>query len=124
MNNLDFTKTKDTLEIHFDAETGILLLKGESYPEDPVVFFAPLYDWIEQYIQEISKELTVNIDVNYINTSSSKCLIDFFRLLEEYSQTGGQVKINWYYEEDDEDMQETGEEFFEDLELTYKLIAY
>lgn len=124
MNNLDITKTKDTLEVHFDAETGILSLKGESYPEDPVIFFVPLYNWIKQYIHEIDKEITVNIDTNYINTSSSKCIIDLLRLLEEYFQTGGKVKVNWYYEEDDEDMEETGKEFFEDLELTYALIAY
>jgi len=48
VENLDITKTKDTLEIHFNAETGILSLKGESYPEDPAVFFTPLYNWIKQ----------------------------------------------------------------------------
>lgn len=124
MENLDIAKTKDTLEIHFDVETGILALKGGSYPEDPIEFFEPIYNWVKQYVSEIDKKMIVNIDIDYINTSSSKCIVDFLELLEEYHQADGKIKLNWYYEEDDEDMQETGEELCEDLELTYELIAY
>ncbi len=124
MENLDIAKTKDTLEIHFDAKTGIISLKGGSYPEDPIAFFEPIFDWVKQYISEVGKEMTVNIDIDYINTSSSKCIVDFLELLEGYHREGGKVKVNWYYEEEDEDMQETGEELCEDLELAYELIAY
>jgi len=50
--------------------------------------------------------------------------VDFLGLLETYHRADGEVKVNWYYEEDDEDMQETGEELFEDLDLVYELIAH
>jgi hypothetical protein len=124
LENLDIAKTKDTLEIHFDVETGILSLEGASYPENPIDFFEPIYRWIKRYTSEIGKTITVNVKINYLNTSSSKCIIDFFELLEEYHQERGVVKINWYYEEDDEDMLETGTELCEELKLTYKLIPY
>ena len=44
-------------------------------------------------------------------------------MLEEFHESGGEVSLKWFYQEDDEDMQETGEELCEDLELPYQLIA-
>ena len=124
MENLHIARKKDTLEIHFDAETGVLVLEGASYPENPIEFFDPLYAWLKQYIHEIGGALTVKITINYLNTSSSKCILDFLEILENYHVSGGEVKLDWYYEENDEDMLETGEELCEDLELSYAMIPY
>ena len=123
MEHLQIAGGKDTLAIDFHPETGVLVLEGESYSENPIDFFDLLSDWLTRYIQEIHGALTVNITISYLNTSSSKCLIDFLEMLAEYHQSKGEIKLNWYYEEDDEDMQETGEELCEDLELSYTLIS-
>lgn len=124
MENLHLARKKDTLEIHFDADTGVLALEGASYPENPIEFFDPIYAWIQQYIDEAHGPLTVTIRINYLNTSSSKCILDFLEMLESYHKAGGVVQVDWYYEEDDEDMLETGEELCEDLELSYTMIPY
>lgn len=123
MEHLQIEATKDTPSVDFNPETGVMELEGESYPENPIDFFAPVINWVKQYIEEIEGALTFNIKISYINTSSSKCLLDFLEILESYYESGGEVMINWYYEEDDEDMQETGEELCEDLELPYELIS-
>ena len=122
MEHLQIAAKDDTPAVDFHAETGLLVLDGESYPEDPVDFFESLMNWVSQYIREIGGSLTLNITITYINTSSSKCMLDFLEALDNYHESGGKVTINWYYEEDDEDMQETGEELCEDLELPYTLI--
>ncbi len=122
MEHLQIVGKKDTLAVDFNAETRILALEGASYPENPIEFFDPLTGWLTRYIQEIHGPLTLNITIDYLNTSSSKCLLDLFEMLEEYHQSGGEVTLNWYYEQDDEDMEETGEELCEDLELPYTLI--
>lgn len=122
MDNLQITAGEDTPAADFNAETGALVLKGESYPENPVDFYDPLISWITQYTQEIRGPLTLDITITYLNTSSSKCMLDFLEALDDYYESGGKVTINWYYEEDDEDMQDTGEELCEDLELPYTLI--
>ena len=44
--------------------------------------------------------------------------------MEESYQEGKEVKINWYYEQDDEDIKETGLEFQEDMELPFELLSY
>lgn len=124
MESLHIARKKDTLEVHFDVETGVLTLEGASYPENPIEFFDPLYAWLKQYIHEVGGPLTVNVTINYLNTSSSKCILDFLEILESYHKSGGTVQVAWYYEEDDEDMLETGEELCEDLELSCAMIPY
>jgi hypothetical protein len=123
MEHLQIEATKDTPSIDFNPETGVLALEGESYPENPIDFFSPVLNWVKQYIEESDGGLTFNIKISYINTSSSKCMLDLLEILESYYESGGEVKVNWYYEEDDEDMEETGEELCEDLELPYELIS-
>lgn len=122
MENLRIERKRDRLGIVFDAATGVLVMTGASYPENPIEFFAPLYAWLKQYIAEVNRPLILNITINYLNTSSSKCLLDFLELLDRYYEAGGVVTVNWYYEDGDEDMQETGEELCEDLMLPYKVI--
>lgn len=78
-------------------------------------FFVPLNEWFKQYINEIGGPVTLNTKINYLNTSSSKCIFNFLEILKEYHKAGSAVQVNWHYEEDDEDMMETGEELCEDL---------
>ncbi len=124
MNNLKIQKTKYTMEVNFNKDTGILEMEGSSYPENALDFFGPIIDWIKDYISEISKPIILNIRLNYLNTSSTKCILDSFEILEQYFQSGGDVKINWFYAEDDEDIKETGEELGEDFSFPIEYIAY
>ncbi|GAK50103.1 hypothetical protein U14_01329 [Candidatus Moduliflexus flocculans] len=122
MENLRIERRRDSLGVVFDAETGILTMTGSSYPENPVEFFAPLYAWLKTFIATVNRPLIVNITISYLNTSSSKCLLDFLEILDKHYEAGGSVTVNWHYEEGDEDMLETGEELCEDLLLPYQLI--
>ncbi|GAK50105.1 hypothetical protein U14_01331 [Candidatus Moduliflexus flocculans] len=122
MENLRIERRRDSLGVVFDAETGVLTMIGSSYPENPVEFFAPLYAWLKEFIATVNCPLIVNITISYLNTSSSKCLLDFLEILDKHYEAGGTVALNWYYEENDEDMLETGEELCEDLLLPYQLI--
>jgi len=124
MDNLKIDKTKYTMEIDFNKDTGILEMAGSSYPENALDFFGPILDWIKTYITQIKKPMELNIRLNYLNTSSTKCILDIFETLEQYFKAGGAVKINWYYAEDDEDIMETGEELGEDFDFPIDFISY
>ncbi|MBE9481722.1 MAG: DUF1987 domain-containing protein [Bacteroidetes bacterium] len=124
MQNLQVFKTKYTLEVDCSVDTGVIKMSGSSYPENAIEFFQPLFDWLEIYISEIGKEIILDLKLNYLNTSSSKCILDIMDILENYQKSNGKVQINWYYEEDDEDILETGEEFAEDTKLKFNLISY
>lgn len=124
MNDLTINADKDTLNISCDSATGIIAMKGVSYPQDAADFFNPVFDWLENYINTISGQVILNLHIDYLNTSSTKCLFDFIDRMEEYYKQGNEVQVNWYYESDDEDIKETGLEFREDIKLPFSVLPY
>lgn len=98
--------------VDFNATTGVCEISGEAYLADTVTFFEPLIKWLRQYMQEVRKPLTFNIKLMYFNTSSSKSLFDILMLLRKYKvEQGGKIEINWYYNEQDLDMEESIEDY-------------
>lgn len=122
MDSLVLAKTKNTLSVNFDANSGVLELSGSSYPENTTEFFRPLIDWIQKYFLNVTGKLTLNIKIDYLNSSSIKYLSDMIDKLENYHKSGGAVELNWYYKEDDEDIMEMGEEIKEDVSFTFTII--
>ena len=44
--------------------------------------------------------------------------------LKDYQDNGGKVTVNWYYEEDDADMEEEVEDFIIESEIDINLLPY
>ncbi len=124
MDNLVLDATATTPLVRFEHETGKLLLEGESYPENANRFFEPVFAWLETYVHDVKKPIEISFKLNYFNTSSSKCLLDLLEILEQFAEDDGEVKVHWYYREDDEDILESGEEFAEDVSLKFSYISY
>jgi len=124
MENLEIQAKKSSPEINFNAQTNILSIIGESYPENTTQFYEPVFKWIEEFIENIeNQEVSVNIELIYFNSSSSKVLMDLFDTLEEASEEDKNIIVNWIYDEDNEASLEYGEEFAEDMEsLTFNLV--
>ena len=119
MESIKLEGTPKTPTVEFSAENGVLLLKGRSIPENSIEFYKPLINWIEDYSASAPSETVLNVQLEYFNTSSSKCLLDIFKRLE---RAGDAVTINWYYEEDDEDMLEAGEDYDAIIDIPFKMI--
>lgn len=119
MNNIYKESTEKTPEVKFILEEGLMEIKGRSIPENSLKFYEELLDWVEHY-SKIAQDVTnVNIQLEYFNTSSSKCLLDLFKKMENIKKT---ININWYYEEDDEDMLEAGEDYDAIISIPFKMI--
>ncbi|KLO23619.1 MULTISPECIES: DUF1987 domain-containing protein [unclassified Marinitoga] len=124
MEKLIIKPTKSTPEIIFDPEKNILSIKGESYPENSFDFYNPIFEWLENYINNLDTETEVifNFDISYLNTSSTKSIMFILDILEEAYNKNKNVKINWYYDEDNEFSYEIAENFMEDLTIPFTLI--
>ncbi|OFX88575.1 MAG: nuclear pore complex subunit [Bacteroidetes bacterium GWF2_33_16] len=122
MESISIEGTPKTPSVSFDANTGIIEIKGRSIPENSIEFYRPLVEWLEEYSKEPQKLTTVNIQLEYFNTSSSKCILDVFKKLEAIKKARNEVIINWYYEEDDEDMLEAGEDYESIIRIPFKMI--
>ncbi len=114
--------TPKTPSIKFDAKDGVFEIKGRSIPENSVEFYKPLNEWLDNYMQVPLDKTVVNIRLEYFNTSSSKCILDVFKRLEAIHRSKHDVEINWFYEEDDEDMLEAGEDYDSIIKVPFKMI--
>jgi hypothetical protein len=119
MENIILQPTPKTPSVKLDAQTGMVEIKGRSIPENSLEFYKPLIEWVEKYAADSQAETNVHIQLEYFNTSSSKCLLDFFKRLETINN---KVVINWYYEQDDEDMLEAGEDYEAIINVPFKMI--
>lgn len=114
--------TPKTPTVNFDTDKGFLEIKGRSIPENSIEFYKPIVDLLEKYATKPQAATNVNIQLEYFNTSSSKCILDVFKKLEGINKNGSKVMINWYYEEDDEDMLEAGEDYQAIINVPFKMV--
>jgi hypothetical protein len=122
MADLNLEGSPKTPTIEFNLDSGYLLIKGRSIPENSIEFYKPLIEALEEYKNNCQSSTKVDIQLEYFNTSSSKCILDVFKKLEAINSGNSEVVINWYYEEDDEDMLEAGEDYQAIISIPFKMI--
>ncbi len=117
MENLKLDGTKSTPEINFDLESGILQIKGESFPENAAKFYTPVIGWIKEYLKNSTKEMVLEFEILYFNSSTSKIFMTLFDFLEKEVKKGKKIIVNWKCDKENETAIEFGEEFKEDMDL-------
>ncbi|HUX54442.1 MAG TPA: DUF1987 domain-containing protein [Williamwhitmania sp.] len=122
MEFMNIEGTPKTPTITLNPESGIIEIKGRSIPENSIEFYKPIVDWLEDYAKAPKEKTVVNIQLEYFNTSSSKCILDVFKKLENLKKGKNDIVVNWYYEEDDEDMLEAGEDYESIIKVPFKMI--
>lgn len=115
MQNLIIEKTISTPGINFDADSGLLQIKGESFPENVSKFYGPVLNWIKEYLDNTFQEVRMEFEIVYFNSSTSKVFMTIFNLLEQEVSRGKKVSVLWRCDQDNETAVECGEEFKEDL---------
>lgn len=88
-------------------QDGSFCISGRSYMENAAEFYAPIKKMIEEYPGPIN--VWVNLD--FFNTSSSKCIMDLLFLIDKKSAFGAPCHIKWSFKMDDDDMRDSAEEF-------------
>jgi hypothetical protein len=123
MNNLIIEPTSMTPRVEFLFQLGKLKLTGRSIPENSMEFFQPLHEWTTAYMEQPHSETIIEIRLEYFNTSSSKSLLDLLKKFEAIHEKKSTLLVRWYYEEDDEDMMEAGEDYQAIILLPFEFVA-
>ncbi|HRG01191.1 MAG TPA: DUF1987 domain-containing protein [Bacteroidia bacterium] len=126
MEKYSIDATANTPTIKFDLTKGELNISGRSIPENSLEFYNPLFEALDTYLADPNpKNATIlNIQLEYYNSSSSACLLSVFKKLEKFNKgKGASVKINWIYEENDEDILAAGKNFEGMVDLPFQMIA-
>ncbi|MBN1950712.1 MAG: DUF1987 domain-containing protein [Bacteroidales bacterium] len=111
MEKLTIKATKQTPKITFNPN-GHLKMEGRAFPENAAAFFDPLIGYISGLNAE---HIVLDIYLEYINTASSKKLLQLLQLVDDCEEIKSAV-VNWHYEEGDEDSIETAEIYMESLD--------
>lgn len=105
-NRLHIDHSKRTPLVIF--EEGKLFIIGRSIIENPAEFYSPIFSFLTQYISDYQRGIDFYFAFEHINTGSVKWM---FVLLKELLNNHGispTSSVNWYYEKDDDDLQELG----------------
>ena len=109
MEILDLKATNDTPRVIMDPRNDIFEISGRSLPEDVVIFYQPVLEWLEEYQSHSLPNTEFVFKYIYFNTATSKLIQDILLILENLHESGkSKVNVLWYHERDDEDMYDLG----------------
>lgn len=117
MKGFSQAKTLRTPEILLDYHTGVLKIEGTAGSQQA----HDLFNLVMQHLKQNPGKITnVEIKLDFFDTSSSKWLLDILKYIEK----NGGAKVRWYYEEDDEDMMEAGEDYAAIINVKFDIVSY
>jgi hypothetical protein len=120
MQKLLIEKTDETAGILLDKHKGVFEISGRSLPEDSAEFFEPVLKWISEYGKDPNESTDFVFRMEYSNTASSKFIHEILLALQRIKNT----KVVWWFQEDDEDMEEAGQEFAEQVDIPFEFKSY
>jgi SiaC family regulatory phosphoprotein len=72
MKKYSIESTVKTPSISLDFGTGVLEVKGRSFPENAIEFYKPLFDALEEYTSSAKSDTRVNFQLEDFDTASAK----------------------------------------------------
>lgn len=115
MGNLEIEKTNQTPEVNFNTN-GVFIIKGISTPDNVQKFYQPVFNWLNDFKLTKPLEIILTLEIDYLNTSSTRIMVELLNLLNTFKQLNTKISIHWLYEDGDDDMLELGE----DLKISSK----
>jgi hypothetical protein len=123
MNTLDLPQTRTTPRVLFVPETRTLTLQGESYPENSFQFFEPILSWVDDYLAQGHEAITIAVDMPYMNSSSTKCMLDLLDRFEDAYRRGQPILMHWSYDPENGRALDLAEEFREEVTFPFETVA-
>jgi hypothetical protein len=122
-NQQKITLTKNTPEVILDPK-GTIKLTGRLIPENAEDFFKPIEEWINEYFKNPAEITSVEIHLEYINSTCTKYLLDIMHRITHIHLHKNKKKflINWYYKDEDEDILEKGRFFSSSLDVPFNFV--
>lgn len=119
--SLVIEKSVDTPYIQL--EEGFIKMEGQLMPENILLFFKPIEEWINNYLKKPAKFTKIELDLSYLNSCSTKRLCDMLRSFNEQYIKGFDMKVLWTYEEGDDTVQEIGDDLKSMIDIPFEYIV-
>jgi hypothetical protein len=123
MNDLIIEPTEKSPKVIFKAKEGTLQILGKVIPENPDIFFAEIMQWLEDYLSKPAETTLLELSLEYFNTSSSKIVLDILYKIDSiHTDNRSKVHVIWYYESDDPDMEDAGNDYKQMINAPFEVI--
>ena len=122
MESYKVNRTNNTPHIYLDIEKRIFEIKGPSYSEDIADVYTPVIKWVEDVVLKLEGELICELYFDVLNSVAHKKIFQILILLSNHALEGKKIRVNWYFDDDDEDIQEMGEDLIDLINIPLKLI--
>jgi hypothetical protein len=108
-------------EFLFSPE-GIIKVKGRGLFGNNTEVIEQVLNWIDEYLRNPAEITNVILAFEYLNSSSTLIIVSILRKLSQIILQSEKLVIQWYYEEDDEDILERGEYISSTLNIPIEFI--
>lgn len=124
MQDLYIPGERDKPEVDFKFSRHQLALRGESFPENALAFYGPIVAALTAYLEETrDQDIQVDVALRYFNSSSTKILLNLFRLLDQAAANRNTVHVHWHHDPEDDMMLEFGNDIANDfVSLDYQAV--
>ncbi|HAI76336.1 MAG TPA: nuclear pore complex subunit [Microscillaceae bacterium] len=122
LDNIRIKATAKTPEVSFNYDKGELEIIGRSIPENSYQFYEQLLSWLDTYATAPKDKTTVVFKLEYFNTSSSMYILSILKKIEKIYNAGYATQVKWFYESEDEDMLQTGEDLRQVVKMPVEMI--
>ncbi len=123
MEEFELKGTAHTPYIHFNAQSGEMLVQGRAISQPDEDFWAPVLKWFYAYSTAPNETTKVVFNLEYFNISSSKQILFLLHKMNDLLEEGYDVKVEWLYSEDDLEMKESGFDFSCVVNVPFKFVS-
>lgn len=121
MDRIEHAPTSKTPYVLLDSN-GRIKFRGRSIPEDVTLFYDEILEWVRAYSNEPAPSTEVDVQMEYLNSGTSKYMLKILKVIKDIDLKDKVLKINWIYEEGDDDIKERGEYYASILDLRINFI--
>ena len=121
LSGKNIAPTNSTPEVVLDPD-GVIIIKGRSMNKNATEFYKQIESWIDVYINNPANLTRVDIYMEYFNGINSMIFNSLLKKISDIKLKDKKFIINWYYEEDDEDILAQGENISSVLDIPINLI--
>ena len=122
MNKFELKESDSTPHIVLDLQKQIFKIEGKSFPEDSREFYESTLEWFEHLKKQQPSTIPLHINLFYINSASYISIKQILLKLVEIQDMGTAVSIIWQYDEDDDDIKKTGEDYARLTKLNFEFV--
>lgn len=123
MNDFIFPSKNGFPDVKGFWDQGYIQLEGDANPDNIFKLFLPMNQWIFNYLTEAEHPLIIHFKLTYVNNSFSLGILDLVRQIDAEPKYNENVFAKWYYQEDDEDIYEEGDDLKSVAHFPFELIS-